>query len=171
MLDASAPILNNVVLVKWYQSLWESLTVFLEATIKAVYLLLACLAFTSHVNHDSVCLESSTFRYRVMLGCLKNKVAFKNIYVEVKNVLVICCFLCVSNLLLFCIQLGCFYIKVFEFLALKYFLLQLIFPLWKMLQSSRSFRLHCTMLPFHGSALDWIFEVVLDFPEKFDAFQ
>lgn len=33
----------------------------------------------------TVRLEGSTFRYRVMLGCLKNKVALKNIYVEVNK--------------------------------------------------------------------------------------
>lgn len=103
-----------------------------KAAIKAVYLSLTCLAFTSHVKHESVCLESNGFRYGVMFECLKNKVAFKNIYVEVnKNVLVICCcFLCVSNSLLFCIRLGCFCSKIFAFwLSVKYFLLQLIFPL------------------------------------------
>lgn len=62
---------------------------------------LTCLAFISHVKHESVCQENNTFMYGVMFECLKNKEAFKNICVEVnKNVLVICCcFLCVSFVL------------------------------------------------------------------------
>lgn len=146
----------------------------LKAAIKAVYFSLTCLAFTSHVKHESVCLESNTFRYEVMFECLKYKVAFKNIYVEV-NKKCSCNLLLLSLCVKFAFVLHSTWLLLLPnfciFGALKYFLLQLIFPLWKKLRSPHSEGVCGTMFPSHASALSWIFEVVLAFPEKWDEFQ
>lgn len=79
-----------------------------------------------------VCLKSNPFRYEIMFECLKNKVAFKNIYVKVNKK-----YSCNLLLLSLCVKFAfvlhltwLFLLQIFLcFGSVKYFLLQLIFTL------------------------------------------